>query len=102
MQLRPPFRTSLGGRTETSLHCPHWEDNGFLLRSVLDYSDTNPDAVHPECGGNTPVIFEHHRKHTTASRGRIKPPCCTRGSKQRLAAGNADKFKLSEKSRWRC
>lgn len=65
------------GGIETSLHCPHWEDNGFLLRSVLDYSDTNPHAVHPECGGNTPVIFEHHRKHITASRGRMKPPCGT-------------------------
>lgn len=60
-----------GGGAETSLHR---EDSGFLLRSVPDYSDTNPQAMHPECGGNTPVIPEHHRKRSAAPRGRMRPP----------------------------
>lgn len=48
--------------------------SGFPLRSVLVYSETNPHTVYPDGGGNTPVIFEHHRKHTSASIERIKPP----------------------------
>lgn len=69
-QSTAPFRTSDGG-AETSLHR---EDSGLLLRSVPDYSDTNPQAVHPECGGNAPAIPEHHRKRSAAPTGRMRPP----------------------------
>lgn len=47
---------------ETSLHAARF--GGVSLRSVRDYSDTNPHAVYPGGGRHTAVIFEHHRKRT--------------------------------------
>lgn len=46
---------------------------GVSLRSVLDYSDTNPHPVHPGGGRHTPVISGHHRKRSRSSNEKNNP-----------------------------
>lgn len=82
VQMTAPFRTS-GRLKRASLVT--LGSSGFPLRSVLVYSDTDPHIMYPKRGANTPVISEHHKKHTSGSLERIKP-CLTCGSKQRIAA----------------
>lgn len=47
--------------------------SGVSLRSVLDYSDTNPHTVHPGGGRHTPVISGHHRKRSRSSNEKNNP-----------------------------
>ncbi len=82
VQMSAPFRTSEGLKRASLVTL---ESSGFPLRSVLVYSDTDRHIMYPKRGANTPVISEHHRKHTSGSLQRIKPRC-TCGSKQTIAA----------------